>query len=160
MQEAQETLDPVPNTNFEVYKSQLLARFANPATEHRCAQIAMDGSVKLDQRIVRVIQERLASAQAVPAGTFVLAAWLSYLYSKLAPQQAQSAALIDPNASEFQRLFSESGASLRAFAQCVIDRFPLFEKIRENSDFREKLLQIIDQIQQRGLSAALDDFKA
>src|SRR3546814_6562953 len=51
-EEAMQTLD-MPGVDLGAYRDQLLDRFRNPALKHRTWQIAMDGSQKLPQRLLR-----------------------------------------------------------------------------------------------------------
>ena len=60
------------------YRARLLQRFANPALAHRTAQIAMDGSQKLPQRLLGTVRDRLAAGADRAAGAGV-AAWIHYL---------------------------------------------------------------------------------
>ena len=55
--EAASTLPPVPGLDKTLYADALLKRFANAALEHRLAQIAMDGSQKLPQRLLGTIAD-------------------------------------------------------------------------------------------------------
>ena len=58
----------------------LRTRFANARIEHRLAQIARDGSVKLPVRILAVAQARAVAGLPVgPAGAGVVAAWIDHL---------------------------------------------------------------------------------
>lgn len=69
----------VPGVDLGDYRDRLLKRFANPALEHRCAQIATDGSQKLPQRILMPIRERLAAGQSIELLCLSLAGWIAYL---------------------------------------------------------------------------------
>jgi fructuronate reductase len=57
------------------YRARLLERFANPALAHRCAQIAMDGSQKMPQRILDTIRDRLQAGQAIDRLALTVACW-------------------------------------------------------------------------------------
>lgn len=57
------------------YRQRLLTRFANPALAHRCAQIAMDGSQKLPQRILDTVRARLQAGQPITRLALTVAAW-------------------------------------------------------------------------------------
>lgn len=61
------------------YASALTDRFANPAIAHATAQIAMDGTQKLPQRITAPALESLAAGTPVRPFAFALAAWLAWL---------------------------------------------------------------------------------
>ena len=58
------------------YREALLPRFSNPALPHRTAQIATDASLKVPQRLVAPLRERLARGESVEALTCALAAWV------------------------------------------------------------------------------------
>lgn len=60
------------------YADALAARFANPALKHRTAQIAMDGSQKVPQRLLGTIRDARAEGRAHAAATLGVAAWIEY----------------------------------------------------------------------------------
>ncbi|WP_273691761.1 mannitol dehydrogenase family protein [Ketogulonicigenium vulgare] len=74
--EIRPTLD-VPGIDLGEYCAALVARFANPSLHHRTAQIAMDGSQKLPQRIIAPLRARIGLAS--PLLTLSLAGWIAYL---------------------------------------------------------------------------------
>ncbi len=61
------------------YITAILERFANPAIEHRLAQIAWDGSQKLPYRLLDTIRDALAKGRAVGRLVVPVAAWLRFL---------------------------------------------------------------------------------
>jgi fructuronate reductase len=76
--EAAETLRPPPELDVPAYRSELMARFANSALNHRTRQIAMDGSQKLPQRLLGGILQRLERGQSVDTMTLAVAAWMRW----------------------------------------------------------------------------------
>lgn len=60
------------------YVEQLKKRFCNPALKHRTAQIAMDGSQKLPQRLLATLRERMAAGLPSPAIATAIAAWMYF----------------------------------------------------------------------------------
>ena len=60
------------------YQVRLLERFANPAIRHRTAQIAMDGSQKLPQRLLAPIRDQLRAGGPIRQLTLAVAGWLRY----------------------------------------------------------------------------------
>lgn len=60
------------------YVEQLKKRFCNPALKHRTAQIAMDGSQKLPQRLLATLRERIAAGLPSPALATAIAAWMHF----------------------------------------------------------------------------------
>jgi len=113
MQAVAATLAPVPGIDIAHYIEQLLARFANPAIAHRTAQIAMDGSQKMPQRIFAPALEALAAGTmdaTVRSCADVTALWLRFL------QRADS--IDDPRADELlqaARVSQKTRQPYRAF---------------------------------------------
>jgi fructuronate reductase len=63
--EARPPLPPPEGTDLAFYCGRLLERFRNPAIRHRLAQIAMDGSQKLPQRLLGTARDNLAAGRPV-----------------------------------------------------------------------------------------------
>ena len=60
------------------YVESLKLRFRNPSLKHLTAQIAMDGSQKLPNRLLLPLRERIALGLASPAIATAVAAWMHY----------------------------------------------------------------------------------
>jgi fructuronate reductase len=73
------TLPPVPGIDLPGYTAELEERFRNPAIRHRLLQIAMDGSQKLPQRLLRTAAERLAQGEVPQRIALAVAAWMLFL---------------------------------------------------------------------------------
>jgi fructuronate reductase len=102
MRAAALTLDPVPGIDLDAYIDELIARFANPAIAHRTAQIAMDGSQKLPQRLFSATTDTLAVGRNGVEFAFAAAIWLAYL--------SRAADLNDPRAGELRAAAGQSDA--------------------------------------------------
>ena len=76
--ESEATLSPPPGLDIAAYRTALMARFANPALQHRTRQIAMDGSQKLPQRLLAPIAARRAKGEDVDALALAVAAWMRW----------------------------------------------------------------------------------
>jgi len=76
--EAETTLSPPPGLDIAAYRTELMARFENPALMHRTRQIAMDGSQKLPQRLLAGAAERLAAWRGIAAMALGIAAWMKW----------------------------------------------------------------------------------
>jgi fructuronate reductase len=72
------TLQAPPETNLEDYATALLKRFTNTGIKHQVAQIAMDGSQKLPQRLLGTIEDRLATGAKIDALLLGVAGWIAY----------------------------------------------------------------------------------
>ena len=86
--------------DLDGYRARLLERFANPALAHRCAQIAMDGSQKMPQRILDTVRDRLRTGGTIDRLALTVAAWWWH-------QNAPGAD--DPLAAELQAHWQRSG---------------------------------------------------
>jgi fructuronate reductase len=84
--------------NSGAYVESLKDRFRNPALQHRTAQIAMDGSQKLPQRLLAPLRDRLARGMPSPMLATAIAAWMHYV-AKVA-RDPSGAGLSDPLAAE------------------------------------------------------------
>jgi fructuronate reductase len=109
--EAAPTIDAAPGQDLAAYADALLDRFANPALNHRLAQIAMDGSQKIPQRWLETLAWHQRRGQRCPSLEAAIAAWVGFLRSDrpiddpLAGPLSEAAAA--PNAME--RLFGAGG---------------------------------------------------
>jgi fructuronate reductase len=79
MEEAAATLPAITGFDPKAYAGHLIARFANPALAHRLAQIAMDGSQKLPQRLVQTVVESHAAGREAKAAATGISAWMQHL---------------------------------------------------------------------------------
>lgn len=77
--EAAVSILAAPGQDLDAYATDLLARFANPALNHRLIQIAMDGSQKIPQRWLQTLAVQAARGQRCPAILAALAAWLRHV---------------------------------------------------------------------------------
>lgn len=93
-----------PPAGFDVdgYISDVLARFANPAIEHKLAQIAWDGSQKLPYRILDTVRDALAAGRPMERLAVPVAAWLRFIERAA----ASGATITDPLAA---RLLAAGG---------------------------------------------------
>lgn len=77
--EAAPTVAAAPGQDLTRYAADLIARFANPALNHRLIQIAMDGSQKLPQRWLETLAINQQNGRECPAILAGLASWIAHL---------------------------------------------------------------------------------
>lgn len=112
LRDAAATVAAAPGQDLAAYAAALIARFRNPALNHRLAQIAMDGSQKVPQRWLETLAVRQRAAQQCPAILRAIAAWIGHL-------RGQNGVVDDPLAADLraaatrpqpvQALFGEQG---------------------------------------------------
>jgi fructuronate reductase len=102
--EAATSFAPAAGQNLSAYADALIARFENPALNHRLAQIAMDGSQKVPQRWLETLAVHQAQGRSCPALLTALAAWLRHIRGDARPAD-------DPKAEELAALWQSAGQS-------------------------------------------------
>lgn len=100
MGEGATSFAPAPGQDLSAYAGALLARFADPALNHRLMQIAMDGSQKIPQRWLETLAAHRGDC---PAILEALAAWMRHVRGDVRPVD-------DPLADTLARLWAENGA--------------------------------------------------
>lgn len=100
--EAAVSLDPAPGQDLTAYADALVARFRNSALPHRLAQIAADGSQKIQQRWLEPLAVNAARGRRCPATLRALAAWTIHV-------RGDGAAVEDPMAQRLSAAWSTAG---------------------------------------------------
>jgi fructuronate reductase len=109
-EEAATSFVPAPGQDLARYGEDLLARFANPALQHRLAQIAMDGSQKIPQRWLPVLEFHRQRGAKSPAILKALGAWLRHV-------RGEGGAVDDPRAADLKAAWS--GTDIAGAAQAL-----------------------------------------
>nr|WP_221774214.1 mannitol dehydrogenase family protein [Novosphingobium flavum] len=78
-EEAAPTVQAAPGQDLVAYADELIARFANPALDHRLIQIAMDGSQKIPQRWLETLEANRRMGRTCPAIEAGLTGWFHHL---------------------------------------------------------------------------------
>ena len=105
--EALPTVDAAPGQDLAAYADALLARFANPALNHRLIQIAMDGSQKIPQRWLETLAENQRMGRPCPSLITALAAWMRHVRGDNAGTWGP---IDDPMAERLAALWNQAGA--------------------------------------------------
>lgn len=113
-EEAAPTITPAPGHDLGAYADALIARFANPALNHRLIQIAMDGSQKIPQRWLETLSANAAQGRACPAILTAIAAWIRHLRGANGPVD-------DPRAADLARAVATSEPVTALFGGGLFD---------------------------------------
>lgn len=122
--EIEATLPPLPGFDLGLYRQQLMARFSNPSLRHRTAQIAMDGSQKMPQRILGTIGDLLRTGRRCDRLALAVAAWMRYLDG--VDEQGRAYAIDDPLAPALRQLVADHGASRERLCDALLGFAPVF----------------------------------
>lgn len=141
--EVLEVLHAPAGVNPQDYVEQLKQRFCNPALKHRTAQIAMDGSQKLPQRLLATLRERIAAGRPSPALATAMAAWMHFAVKTA---HTPGAVLNDPLSSD---ILAQARASNDSAA--IIDNLLGLNKIfgsdlKTQAGFKAELLDGLRQL--------------
>jgi mannitol-1-phosphate/altronate dehydrogenase len=132
-EDASPTLDVPPGFDLAEYKSSLLERFANPALRHRVAQIAMDGSQKLPQRLLSVVRDRLAAGAEPRWAALAVAAWMRHV---------QTARVLDDPMADPLRTAVAGADSAEKVVDALLSVTDIFgPDLRDSAVFRDLLVE-------------------
>ncbi|MGI4856141.1 MAG: mannitol dehydrogenase family protein [Janthinobacterium lividum] len=143
------------------YRDALLTRFANPALKHRCAQIAMDGSLKIPPRLLATIGERLRGA--APLGGLALAVGAWFMFLRGHADDGTRYEISDPLAQRLQMLARQArpDAWARGNEAALVDAllgcqevFP--PALAARTDFRLPLIEAVQALQAGARQAIAD----
>jgi fructuronate reductase len=152
-EEAASTLDPPQGLNIGVYQAALMARFRNPALEHRTRQIAMDGSQKLPQRLLASIAVRLERGQSFDSLGLAVAAWMRWQGGR--DDRGRSFTIDDPLAGVMaKRILGAHSPEERVSALLGV-REVFTPTLAANAQFRDVLVQSLRRLEQGGALGAL-----
>lgn len=164
--EIQPEVVPPQGFDLDQYIDQLLDRFSNPHLRHRCAQIAMDGSLKIPQRLLPVLEERLLMGLCVRHLVFALAAWMTFVQQQAPlqdPLEARLKALVRGSSvnknSINENSINESSINERSDAGLVSELLMssgIFSKgLQDSPILHLQLTAAVGDIRQLGVSMAL-----
>lgn len=144
------TVPAPPGVVLEDYAAQLLRRFRNRALRHLLAQIAMDGSQKLPQRLLGPARERLARGLPVPHLALAVAAWIRHLDGQ------GGVPVRDPLAAQLGATLAAAPAEPAARARAVLAFAPVFgTELGRHARFAAAVGTACRVLAERGPAAAL-----
>lgn len=91
-----------PGLDVPGYRAALLERFSNPRIAHHLAQIAMDGSTKLQLRAVPVLKAEREAGRVGTAAARAIAAWIAYLEGRTEVSDARAELVLEANGKPAQ----------------------------------------------------------
>ena len=152
--EAEATLDPPAALDIADYRAALMARFANPALEHRTVQIAMDGSQKIPQRLLATIADRLRRGLPVDALSLAVAAWMRW--QSAVDDAGQDFVVDDPLAALTAARLAGCATSVERVAALLSIEAIFPPVLAEHVGFAALLAEKLEILTTRGALAALE----
>jgi mannitol 2-dehydrogenase len=93
------SVPPVPSTDLQRYKAQVVERFGNPAIGDTIRRLCLDGSNRQPKFILPSVASRLAERRSIDGLALVGALWCRYCYGV-----TESGETIEPNDPNWSRL--------------------------------------------------------
>ena len=139
----------MPGVDLLRYRDELLARFANPALQHRTWQIAMDGTQKLPQRLLNTIRDRLRDGQPIVRLSLGVAAWMRYVMG--ADEKGQPIDVRDPMAARLKQIAERAkGEPIRMTVALMTLREVFGTDLPQSEAFRESVTMHLRSLIERG----------
>ncbi len=148
------TLAPTPGLDLAAYQSALLARFANPALQHRLQQIAMDGSQKLPQRLLQPVRERIEGGNTFDALALAIAAWMRYTLGRT--ERGVAYAIDDPLAGRLKSIVAAASGNAAKLTAGFLALEEIFgTDLRHHAPFVAAVGRQLEQLLAHGARAAM-----
>jgi fructuronate reductase len=145
---------PMPRADLEAYRDQLLARFANPALNHRTWQIAMDGTQKLPQRLLGTIRARIQSGQPYTRLALGVAAWMRYVTG--IDEKGQLIDVKDPLSVRLRQLADAAHSNPEQLATNLLTVTEVFgTDLPESTAFRDQVTNHLKSLLETGAAATI-----
>ncbi|MFY8114030.1 MAG: mannitol dehydrogenase family protein [Rhabdaerophilum sp.] len=149
------TLAMPAGTDLEGYKDALIARFRNPALRHRTAQIAMDGSQKLPQRLLGTVRDRLAAGAPIPLLAVAIAGWMGFAMGW--DEKCEPITLNDPMAQRILTAANAAGADATRLAAALMGIREIFgTDLPGDPRFTGPVTAALTMILEKGAAAAIE----
>ena len=146
-------------TDLAAYQMRLLERFANPAIRHRTAQIAMDGSQKLPQRLLAPLRDQLRAGGPIRHLTLAVAGWIRYAAGR--DEQGGQIAVADPLAERFAAIGSRALADPAGLVAGFLAVREVFgDDLPREQRFVDAVTAALRSLIERGASATVADWTA
>lgn len=148
------TIDAPPGTDIDAFCAGVVHRFGNPWLRHRTRQVAMDGSQKLPQRLLRPIAESRAAGREPVLATLTVAAWMQYV--RQAAAGGYEWRLEDPLADELTRAAAAAESSAGRLVTGLLGIRRVFpEELAHDEWFRATLTDLVSDLGRHGAHATV-----
>jgi len=132
------SFEPPKELDVEKYGKEIIERFLNPEIRHLLAQIAWDGSQKLQMRVLPIIRDNLALNRSTKMLCLSLACWFEFVCRALKNNEE----IVDPLANAFAKM----PALVENDVPAIVDAFLSIESVfgddlKTNTDIKSQLIE-------------------
>ncbi|MBD1556942.1 fructuronate reductase [Vibrio sp. S9_S30] len=143
-----QTVNPPEGVCVNRYADELMTRFQNPNVRHSTWQVAMDGSIKIPQRIIPSLEILVERNLDFTWQAFCIAAWVRYVSG--VDLQGKAIEVNDPMADELKQCHHESINEVAV--EKVLSLTGVFlSKLGNNSEVSTKISDAYQQICEEGI---------
>ncbi|RVV98295.1 mannitol dehydrogenase family protein [Mesobaculum littorinae] len=149
------TLAPLPGIDFAAYGDDLARRFANPHLAHRTAQIAMDGTEKMPQRIYAPARDARTGGQDLRPFAFATALWMRFALGR--HDDGTTFDLNDPRSDEIAARLQGATTAPGILAALTGEGSFLPTDLADDTTFAGVVTDILADLLERGAAATIAD---
>ncbi|MEF2552773.1 mannitol dehydrogenase family protein [Aurantimonas sp. A2-1-M11] len=147
----------MPGTDLGGYREALVARFHNPALQHRTWQIAMDGSQKLPQRLLGTVRDRIAAGAPFERLALGVAAWMRYVTGT--DEAGAPIDVNDPLADRLRAIGDAAGRDPERLAKAYLGIGDVFgHDLRDHPGFNRAVTAALASLLTRGAARTVADY--
>ena len=130
------SFNPPKELNVEVYSHDIIQRFLNPNIRHLLAQIAFDGSQKIQMRILPTIEDNLRLGRSTKLLSLSLACWFEFICQGLKSGNE----IIDPIASQLNHMPQLLSTNVLEVVEAFLTIESVFNQtFKDNAQLKDQL---------------------
>lgn len=149
-------LTPPKGVDLQAYADALFARYQNPSIRHLTWQIAMDGSQKLPQRILKQLESGLNAERPMSGLILAVAAWMRYVGA--VDEKGAAIDVRDPMAERLKSLCDAADTKVRK-VQALLSVSEVFPtSLQNNSNFVAQVTAAYEGLVALGASKMIEAY--
>jgi fructuronate reductase len=134
---------PPKELDIKAYGNQIIQRFLNPSIRHLLAQIAWDGSQKLQMRLLPIIRDNIKLSRSTELLCFSLASWFEFICESVKNNKE----IVDPMAGFFITMAEIHSDDVSEIIESFLSIEPIFgEDLINNLIIKEQLINSLTKI--------------
>lgn len=146
----------VKGVDLAGYADQLIARYSNPALQHRTWQIAIDGSQKLPQRMLDSVRWHRVHQNAFPLLALGIAGWMRYVGG--VDECGNPIEVCDPLLSVIQAAVKGSEEGAQRVTALLGIKAIFGEELPQDAVFVEAVMQAYQTLVEKGAKATVAQY--
>lgn len=137
------SFEPPKELDVHSYSKEIIERFLNPEIRHLLAQIAWDGSQKLQMRILPIIEDNLRLGRSTKLLSLSLACWFEFICRAL----KENKDITDPLADEFANLTALRSNDITEVVEGFLSIESIFgNELIKNSQLKNQLIESLSAL--------------